>query len=262
MRFRSFPSFTALLLNVQYTIGYVAAGFLVSVPIQLLWTIYQSHSADKAPELWGSLVRGGVCLALYFVLWPILRYYDWGRMKLPEFKLFELSVTRNATLVSFGLLLLSLPYPQVGTRQMLWLLFLLEAVAYVKIKAHTLIFREFYAIERAVHRREWYDELRHGLRAQATNVGAELRGQAREVRGQLRASMRRLARWVGAGPAPEQPESTPRLEVIGPMPCRYQGLLVPGRIALYGLRPHTPETRIAPIPTSCDGDVNATLDQP
>jgi hypothetical protein len=257
MRFRSFPSFTAFLLNVQYTIGYVAAGFLVSVPIQVLWTIYQSQAADKWSELWGSLGRGLVCLVLYFVFWPILRYYDWGKMKLPEFKLFELAVTRNATLVSLGLLLLSLMYPQIGSRPVLWLLFLLEAVAYVKIKAHTLIFREFYAIEQAVHRREWYEELSQGLRAQATNVGAELRGQAREVQGQLRARVRRLARWVGAGAAPlEEPEpQVRRPEVIGPMPCRYHGHLFPGRIALSGLTP-PPERKTSATPR--DGDAHAT----
>ena len=148
MRFRSFPSFTAFLLNIQYTIGYVAAGFLVSVPIQVLWTAYQSHSAEGWSDLWGSLGRGLVCLAGYFIFWPILRYYDWENMKLPEAKLFELAVTRNATIVSALLLVLSLGYEAVGSSKMLWLLFLLEGFAYVKIKAHTLIFREFYAIER------------------------------------------------------------------------------------------------------------------
>jgi hypothetical protein len=261
MRFRSFPSFTAFLLNVQYTIGYVAAGFLVSVPIQVLWTIYQSHAGDKWSELWGSLGRGLVCLALFFAFWPILRYYDWGRMKLPEFKLFELAVTRNATIVSLGLLLLSFVEPRIGSRQMLWLLFLLEGIAYVKIKAHTLIFREFYAIEEAMHRREWYEELQHGLRAQATQVGAELRGQAREVQSHLRASLRRLARWVGAGPAPQAAPEPPvrHPDLAGPVPCRYQGRGIPGRIALYGLDSHRPAPQTSLTPR--DGEAHATSDE-
>ena len=58
-------------------------------------------------------------MGLFLVLYPIMRYFDWSNMKLPEFKLFELSVTRNATLVSLGMLLLCPLYPLLGTPRVL-----------------------------------------------------------------------------------------------------------------------------------------------
>jgi hypothetical protein len=239
MRFRSFPSFTAFLLNIQYTFGYLAAGFLVSVPIQLLWAYDRWGEPERWTNLWGSLGRGVLCLIPFGLLWLFLRWYPWENMKLPAVRLFELSVTRNATLLSLALLLLSGVFEWIGSFQMLWLLFLLEGVAYAKIKAHTLIFREFYAIEQRQHRLEWYDELSHGLRQQATVVGDRVRVQAREVQGKMRARVRRLARWVGAGVAPvEEPEARPRLSVIAPAPCRYQGRFQLGRVSLpAGRRP-------------------------
>jgi hypothetical protein len=200
-----------------------------------------------------------VCLLLYFVFWPILRYYDWGNMRLPAFKLFELAVTRNATLVSFGLLILSPFYPLLtGPPRVVWLLFLFELVAYAKIKANTLIFREFYAIEQEQHRREWYEELRHGLKAQATQVGAELRSQARVVQGVVRARVRRLARWVGAGVPPLEEPQPPaeRLAVIAPVPCRYQARSFPGRMPISGMQ--SPQAAGANAPAE-DADASATL---
>ncbi len=217
MASRLFPTFTAFIMNIQYTIGYVAAGFLVSVPIQLLWV-------DEWTDLWPSLVRGFICLGGFLIFYPIVRYFDWKNMKLPVFKLFELSVTRNAALVSLALLAISLVDQRVGSPRMLWLLFLLEGIAYVKIKAHTLIFREFYAIEQAQQedQREWYEELREGLREQASHVGGSLLKQVREVHGQLQVQVRRVSWRMGVGnrfvdlSEPEQ-----QLPVFQPVPCRY-----------------------------------------
>ena len=217
MPLRSFPSFTVFILSIQYTIGYLAAGFLVSVPIQLLWV---EVWADLIP----SLARGLICLLGFLVFYPIVRYFDWQNMKLPEFKLFELAVTRNAALLSLALLLISLVDERIGSRRMMWLLFLLEGIAWIKIKAHTLIFREFYDIADSQNQQEWYEELSQGIKAQASQVGDRIASQAREVRGQLRERVLSLARIVGVKPEPVEAHGEFELaQLVQPAPCRYHG---------------------------------------
>ena len=81
------------LLNVRYVFGYLAAGFLVAVPLQ--WFV----GKVKIPDLLPSLLYGGVSAFIFVILMPLTRV-TWTEVKLPEFRSWELSVTRNATILA------------------------------------------------------------------------------------------------------------------------------------------------------------------
>ena len=132
------PIAKRILLNVRYSFGYLAAGFLISAPLQLF-----GHTGATR-DIFISLVYGGACGLVFLALLP-LSDIDWTSMRLPEFKRFELSVTRNTWIGSVAVLVLSwfhsLPGLDVNTA---WIVFVLSAFAYIKIKGHSLIFHEFY----------------------------------------------------------------------------------------------------------------------
>src|SRR5258708_1524806 len=98
-----------VLLHVRYVCGYLAAGFLVSVPISLgSRAAYGGMTVLEAVKAGGLSVLYGVLLLVpFFALIPFSRI-DWKAMRVPEFQLFELSVTRTATIVAAVLFLLSL----------------------------------------------------------------------------------------------------------------------------------------------------------
>jgi len=150
-----------VLLYVRYTFGYLAAGFLISAPIQL----------GLNPEDWGEgrllkcLLLGVVCLIPFGVLYPFSQV-DWGRMRLPEFKNLELDLTRWATFLALAFLLLALvvyPFrdassdPEAGPvlrttlwvcdLKVAWLNTMLMAFGWVRVKLHTVLFRDFYTLK-------------------------------------------------------------------------------------------------------------------
>ena len=116
----------------------------MSTPIQLILS-----------EEWGraivtSIVYGAICAVIFVVLIPLTRI-NWVEMRLPDFKVWELSVTRNSTILSAVFLVLCYLFATPWlNRDAASLAFILMLVAYMKIKGHSFLFREFYnAAERA-----------------------------------------------------------------------------------------------------------------
>lgn len=137
-----------LLLHVRYVFGYLAAGFLVSVPISLgsrIGTGVEFFEGAKAIGL--SLVYGLVLLVPFFALIPFSNI-DWKEMRVPEFQLFELSVTRTATFVALVLVLLSVQvhvFSKLAEPRVAWTVFVLMLFSWGRIKVQTKLFPEFYA---------------------------------------------------------------------------------------------------------------------
>src|SRR5580700_8454810 len=77
-----------ILLHARYAFGYLAAGFLVSVPISLGSKVgYGLTLSEALVETGLSLAYGVVLLVPFFALIPFSRI-DWHAMKVPEFQLF------------------------------------------------------------------------------------------------------------------------------------------------------------------------------
>jgi hypothetical protein len=133
-------------LHVRYVFGYLAAGFLVSVPLSLGMKVGNGLTLSEAVAQGGLSVGYGLLLLLPFLgLWPFTRI-DWKAMRVPEFQLFELSVTRTATLVALGLLLLSAAlrvFSWLADPRVPWMVFVLMAVSWGRIKLQTRLFPEF-----------------------------------------------------------------------------------------------------------------------
>ncbi len=135
----------AFLLNVRYTFGYLAGACLLSAPLQL---VRDWHFIDALL----SLLYGGVCVVIFFALVPFTRI-DWAGMRLPEYKIFELAVIRNAFILCILGLIVTVPgriFVEHGS-QFLWTVTVLMGFSYFSLKVQTfLIFPEFYrdAIQR------------------------------------------------------------------------------------------------------------------
>lgn len=132
-----------LLLHVRYTCGLLATGFLVSAPIQL-------GTSRQWDEIWRSLLLG-LAFGIPFVAFAPLTNIDWGRMRLPEFKNLELAFTRWAVWVSLALFLVGVlsDWLQLGwvlDAQVTWVSLVLTLFAWVRVKVHILMFREFYTL--------------------------------------------------------------------------------------------------------------------
>jgi hypothetical protein len=145
---KSIPSFTAFVLEVRYTFGYLAAGFLVSTP---LWIISDPQSDWSTVPF--SFLYGTVCLLVFFAFGPLTKI-DWQNMKLPEFKLFELAVTKWSCLISLVFFAVIAIHPLSRRQWRLGLLqFLVMVMPYLRIKLDTWLFKDFYAIEERERRR-------------------------------------------------------------------------------------------------------------
>lgn len=138
-----------LLLHVRYTCGYLAAGFLVSAPIQL---IGGSHGQWDEGRIWKSMWLGGLFGLPFLLLMPFTNV-DWGRMRIPEFKHLELAFSRWALWASLGLLMLALLI-QAGhgsdsllDLRVAWVNLVLMFFAWVRVKANMIMFREFYTLK-------------------------------------------------------------------------------------------------------------------
>ncbi len=138
---KSVRSFGAVILVTRYTIGYLAAGFLVSGP---LWLAVDMRFGPIVP----SLTAGLILTALYYLLGPLSRH-DWHKMLLPDFKLFELACTRNATIDAADLLVAAAIHRMATSAEesyltAAWIEFLLMITAYGRVKFDTWMFEDFY----------------------------------------------------------------------------------------------------------------------
>ncbi len=125
---------------VRYSLAYVSAAFLVSVPLRLI--LKESEGFITFSLVYG--VVAGIAALLFTPIGQI----DWKHMTVPRFKVFELEVARNATLVSgvllAGRLISSRYFPPLELGSVV---FMLMAFSYLKAKAHRIIFKEFYSAE-------------------------------------------------------------------------------------------------------------------
>jgi hypothetical protein len=135
-------------LHVRYVFGYLAAGFLVSVPLSLGMKVGSGLSVSEAFAEGGLSIGYGLVLLVPFAgLWPFSRI-DWKAMRVPEFQLFELAVTRTATFAALILCLLSIylrGFTEHADPRLAWMVFMLMLVAWGRIKMQTRLFPEFYS---------------------------------------------------------------------------------------------------------------------
>jgi hypothetical protein len=105
--------------------------------------------------LTGLSLAYGIGLGLPFLaLEPITRI-AWQKMRVPEFRMFELAVSRSAAIVSFALFCVSMVRPASISASMtrwlppglFWTVFVLMGTAWAKIRAQVVLFPEFYADE-------------------------------------------------------------------------------------------------------------------
>jgi hypothetical protein len=150
------------MLHLRYTFGYLAFGFLISAPIQLI----VRRELDGG-HFFKSLTLGLACVIPFLVLWPFTRI-AWERMRVPEFKNLELALTRWATalalifvIVAAGITVLfghptpgpdgeipALPWwVWICDARVAWLTLGLMFVSWIRVKFHTLLFREFYTLK-------------------------------------------------------------------------------------------------------------------
>jgi hypothetical protein len=145
-----------VLLHLRYTFGYLAFGFLVSAPLQL------GYRHEWGESMLKSLALGLLCALPFGLLWPFTKI-DWGRMRVPEFKNLELRLTRLATLcAALWLLVASVVHFAAGDPgegkattwwvwicdpRVAWLTLGLMFFAWLRVKFHTLLFREFYTLK-------------------------------------------------------------------------------------------------------------------
>lgn len=149
------------LLHIRYVFGYLSAGFLVSSPIYLgTKMIGQFGSVEWEPatfwHIYYSIITGLICLVPFVLLIPVTRI-EWENMRVPEFKIFELTLTRWASYVSLAYLItcavMSFKFgydvrePWWFDLQIAWMVFTLMVSAWAKIKIQTIMFRDFYELE-------------------------------------------------------------------------------------------------------------------
>lgn len=146
-----------VLLHARYVFGYIAAGFLVSAPLYMGTKLFNDFSWDSQifGHIFYSLLNGLICLVPFVVLIPFTQI-DWENMRVPEFKIFELALTRWASYIALGYLvvciLLSILYDMKGEAwwfdiQIAWINFTLMVSSWLRIKIQTLIFKDFYSLE-------------------------------------------------------------------------------------------------------------------
>ncbi|RMG17209.1 MAG: hypothetical protein D6731_04500, partial [Planctomycetota bacterium] len=144
--------FKVVALHLRYTFGYLAFGFLVSAPIQLGFR----HEEGWLEGLFKSVVLGALFAVPALLLWPFSNI-DWGRMRIPEFKNLELALTRWAAVLAALWLAVAFVVEKVlrsegvvgwlcDTR-VAWTNLGLMFFSWVRVKFHTLMFREFYTLK-------------------------------------------------------------------------------------------------------------------
>ena len=151
------------LLPLRYAFGYLAFGFLVSAPIQLGWR----RELAAGGHVFKSLALGLGCAIPFLLLWPFTRI-AWERMRVPEFKNLELALTRWATVMAILFVVLAAsvtvlfghpkPGPDGATPVLPWWVWICDVrvawltlglmfFSWIRVKFHTLLFREFYTLK-------------------------------------------------------------------------------------------------------------------
>lgn len=151
------------LLHLRYTFGYLAFGFLVSAPIQLGWR----RELSMGGHVFKSLALGLACVVPFLVLWPFTRI-AWEKMRVPEFKNLELALTRWATVLALLFVIFAASvtvlfgHPDAGPDgeipalpwwvwicdvRVAWLTLGLMFFSWIRVKFHTLLFRDFYTLK-------------------------------------------------------------------------------------------------------------------
>src|SRR5579871_4918098 len=117
-------------LVVRYVMGFLAGGFLISVPISIGSRVgYGVGLGDAVRASAVSCLYGVIFLVPFLGLIPLTRI-DWREMRVPEFQLFELTVAKWAAAAAGLLFFLSLignPTAQPGWIEpgVLWTVFVL-----------------------------------------------------------------------------------------------------------------------------------------
>jgi hypothetical protein len=140
------------LLLVRYVFGYLAASFLVSVPLDLGYQLaWNQASAQSVAHVGVSILYGLACLAGFFTLRPLTQI-PWERVRVPEFSMFEMRVAAWAAGVASAFLVLALGLallaPSVAflvPPRLFWTVLILMLLAWAKIKLQALVFPDFYA---------------------------------------------------------------------------------------------------------------------
>jgi len=126
-----------ILLHARYVLGQLAAGFLVSVPVQLLLRGGEVH-------LFQSLAWGIVFLAGSLLLVP-LTPFDWSSVTLPRYKRFEMWVCFLTAAVSLILFLSSYLIEPIGrNRSVMWFVLVISLFAWARERANLFLFPAFY----------------------------------------------------------------------------------------------------------------------
>jgi len=148
------------LVHIRYTCAYLATAFLVSTPYQLIWQLFRATSGDASREpragpIVHSLLVGLALLLIMAVLIPLTRI-DWSKMRLPEFKVFELNLAWWALVVSAAYLALSIvadpiwgddsAVGQLCDRRVALPVFTLMAFSWVRGKFDAWLFKDFYTL--------------------------------------------------------------------------------------------------------------------
>lgn len=152
--------FKVALVHVRYTCAYLATAFLVSTPYQLIWQVFRATSSKgdgepRAGPIIHSLLVGLALLLIMAVLIPLTRI-DWSKMRLPEFKVFELNLAWWALVVSAAYLALSIVADpiwgddsvvgQLCDRRVALPVFTLMAFSWVRGKFDAWLFKDFYTL--------------------------------------------------------------------------------------------------------------------
>jgi hypothetical protein len=147
-----------VLLHARYIFGYLAAGFLVSAPLYLGTKMFGNLEWDQFVfgRIFYSILTGVICIVPFILLIPLTRI-EWENMRVPEFKIFELALTRWASYISFAYLVISFYVNAIFDKeptqawwfdlQIAWINFTLMVSAWLRIKIQTLIFKDFYDLE-------------------------------------------------------------------------------------------------------------------
>jgi hypothetical protein len=141
------------LLRVRYVLGYLAASFLVSVPLDLGYRVaYGQATVESLGAIGVSILYGIVCLVGFFVLRPLTQI-PWERVRIPEYTVFEMRTAAWSALVAALLLGLALVASFAHAKaaelflppRLFWAVLVLVVLAWAKLKLQTLVFPEFYA---------------------------------------------------------------------------------------------------------------------
>jgi hypothetical protein len=140
------------LLRARYVFGYLAASFLVSVPLDVGYRVASGQAgADTFASVGVSILYGLGCLLGFLILRPFTGI-PWERVRVPEFAIFEMRVAALSGVVAAILLgaslVAGLAVPQAAlflSPRLFWTVLVLMILAWGKIKLQTLVFPEFYA---------------------------------------------------------------------------------------------------------------------